>query len=787
MDITRRRFLAASAGLTALSARTEKPAGLIYRDSARTVAERVEDLLQRMTLEEKLAQLGCVDIGRLHKLGVLDDRGIFHGDIAARALPNGIGELGRPTDPVVNATEVAVIPVREVTERINAIQAFARHQTRLGIPILVHEEATHGLSGTPATQFPSAMALGSSWDRDLLQSVFGVIGREASAIGVGQALAPVLDVLRDPRWGRSDECYGEDPYHVGEIGLAAVRGFQGESLPLAKGKVLVTLKHFAGHGQSQNGTNGGFVDISERTMREVHIPPFAKAIQRGGALSVMCSYNDVSGVPNSASHLMLTEILRDEIGFKGIVLSDYGRVHINLSVARSPQQAAVMALSAGIDIETPNFEMFPLLAAEVQAGHISMDLIDRAVRRMLSVKKAAGLFEARPARPDDAERLIDNAEARTIARRAAERCAVLLRNEGALPLNRTQVRRLAVIGPWADSVYLGGYAGTPRRAISVLQGLRAKLGDAVRVDSALGANITASKPNVAKDAGFEYELPTPADEPENARLTAEAVAAARESDAIILCVGDNNSTAGESWAGRITRDRAELGLVGGQQALYDAVAKLGVPVIVLVFSGRPMALTGVNGAAALIQCWALGQETGTAIADMLFGDVSPGGKLPVSLPRTVGQLPIYYDYRPSGRRNYLFESAAPLYPFGHGLNYSRFEMVGPPSLERTQINIGDNTTVHVDIKNAGDRRADEVVQLYVHAPVSSVTRPIKELAGFERITLNPGERRNVTFILEPEHFSFVGRDMKRVIEPGDFEISVGFNSGELTSTRLTLE
>ena len=759
-----------------------------YRDATAPVEERVADLLQRMTLEEKVAQLGCLWLPKLHKMGVVDKTGRFVPKGAARALPHGIGQVAHLSDYLVpSALGAAPKPIVEVTTLANAIQADARHRTRLGIPVFIHEEATHGLYGSYATTFPSAMALASSWDPDLVRATFAVAAREARARGINIVLAPVLDVMREPRWGRADETFGEDPYLTGEMGLAAVRGLQGDKLPLGPDHVCATLKHFTGHGHPESGSNGGPADFSERTIRDVHIRPFARVIKAGRALSVMASYNEIGGIANHANGWLLTQVLRKEIDFQGFVMSDYGGVSM-LDVAQHVvadlPSAAVAAIIAGVDVETPDFEAFPTLVDAARAGRVPEAVIDQAVERVLRVKFLAGLFEEQSSSPINAEAVTDTPESRALAQRAAERSIILLKNDNVLPLDRARVRKLAVVGPLANTVFLGGYAGYPRRKVSVLEGLREKLGkDAITY--AMGARITAGEPDHFTVEGTRYDMPTRPDPEENRKLTAEAVARVAGADAIVLCVGDNENTAGESWNPNFHVDRAELTLFGGQSALFEALRPLGIPIIVLVFSARPLALTDVAAAPALAQCWTLGQETGSAVADMLFGDAPPGGKLTVSLPRSVGQLPVFYEHKPTGRGGYLFETSDPLFPFGHGLSYTKFKS-SAPKLERSTIRPDEDAIVTVDVTNTGPRSGDEVVQLYVHDVVSSVTRPVKELAGFERITLAPGERRTVKFVVPPDALALTDRDMRRVVEPGAFELMVGPSSAVTQSVTLTV-
>jgi beta-glucosidase len=766
--------------LTALSLTATGRESLLYKDPSAPVEQRVEDLLGRMTLDEKISQITTVWV---RKQEIFTPGGDFDPARAHEVFPAGIGHMARPSDlrGPGSPFEQPYRDARQTVALVNAIQHYAMKETRLGIPVLFHEEGLHGYAARDATSFPQAIALASSWDPDLLTRVFTIAGREIRARGSHMVLAPVVDVARDPRWGRIEETYGEDPYLVGQLGIAAVRGFQGDALPLAPGKVFATLKHMTGHGQPESGTNVGPANISERTLREVFFPPFATAIHSAHALNVMASYNEIDGIPSHANYWLLHDILRGEMGFTGAVVSDYEGIeqlqqlhHVEPDLLH----AAVRALHAGVDFDLPDGAAYAKLPEALAAGMVTQEQIDTAVRRMLRMKFLAGLFENPYADPKAAQTLTNNAEARALAEQAARRTTVLLKNDGTLPLRAANLKTLAVIGPNAAKVDLGGYSNVPAHTVSILEGIQAKLENRARVVSAEGVRLT--------DKGDWYsDAVALADKEANLQRIKEAVKVARDADEIVLVIGGSSATSREGWD-KATHlgDRADIGLVAQQNELAQAMFALGKPVVVLLINGAPLSIPEVAAKAhAILEGWYPGQEGGTALADILFGDANPGGKLPVTIARSIGQLPLFYNQKPSAHRGYLFDSKEPLFPFGFGLSYTTFE-ISAPHLSATQIKADQSITVSVDVRNTGKVAGDEVVQLYLHDVVSSVTRPVKELKGFRRVTLAPGESTTVQFTLDPEAFALWNEQMKRVVEPGAFEIMVGPNSVDLKTTTL---
>lgn len=772
--------MAAAAPVYAAAA-TSASVKAVYKDAGAPIEARVDDLLARMTLEEKIVQITAVWDG---KVEVFDaNLQLDPAKLAAR-YPNGLGQFTRPSDAKGSVSPRVArgrTPAQTVA-LVNALQHWAMTQTRLGIPILFHEEGLHGYAAVGATSFPQSIAMASSWDPAMLRAVNGVIAREIRARGVSQVLAPVVDIARDPRWGRIEETYGEDPYLVGEMGVAAVEGLQGagRARQLTPGHVFATLKHLTGHGQPESGTNVGPAPISERELRENFFPPFEQVVKRTGIEAVMASYNEIDGVPSHANKWLLEKVLRGEWGFKGAVVSDYSAVDQLMSIhhiAPDLEGAARRALDAGVDADLPEGLSYATLGKAVREGRVSEAQIDKAVRRMLDLKFRAGLFENPYADAAAAEKLTNDAQAIALARTAAQRSITLLKNDGMLPLKPEGT--IAVIGPSAAVARLGGYYGQPAHKVSILDGIKARVGDKAKIVFAQGVKIT-------EDDDWWADKVTKSDPVENRKLIAQAVEAARGVDRIVLTLGDTEQSSREGWADNHLGDRPSLDLVGEQQELFDALKALGKPITVVLINGRPASTVKVSEQAnAILEGWYLGEQGGNAVADVLFGDVNPGGHLPVTVARSVGQLPVFYNAKPSARRGYLFDTTAPLYPFGFGLSYTTFDL-SAPRLSAPTIGKAGQAQVSVDVRNTGTRLGDEVVQLYIRDKVSSVTRPIKELKGFERITLKPGETRRVTFNIGPEALQMWNDQMQRVVEPGEFEIMTGDNSVDLKGVTLTV-
>jgi beta-glucosidase len=749
--------------------RTQKsPAYLNPRLSAR---RRALDLISRMTLKEKAAQMLC--IWQQRSSTIFDEKGDFDPQKAKTHFKDrlGLGQVARPSDAGGGKN------AREMADLTNAIQKFFVEHSRLGVPVIFHEECLHGHMAPDGTSFSQPIGLGATFDPDLVRELFTMTALEARVRGTHQALTPVVDVAREPRWGRVEETYGEDPYLVACMGIAAVQGFQGDASFKNKKHIIATLKHFAAHGQPESGTNCAPVNVSERLLREVFLSTFKQAIQKGGAISVMASYNEIDGVPSHASKWLLRDVLRKEWGFKGFVVSDYFAIRelherpelFGNHLAEDGKQAAELAVKAGVNIELPDPDCYVHIVELVRKGILKESLLDELIEPMLEWKFRLGLFEDPYVDPAEAETIVGCDAHRKLARRAARETITLLRNEGAMvPLDSGKIKTLAVIGPNANRVLLGGYSGKPKYFTTVLDGIRRRAG-AIRVLYHEGCKITMG-------GAWQRDEVIPSNAADDRKSIAQAVKVAKQADAVVLAIGGNEQTSREGWALNHLGDRPSLEMVGLQDELVDAIAATGKPMVAFLFNGRPLSIRNLSAKArAIFECWYLGQETGDAVAEVLFGDTNPGGKLPITIPRSAGHLPAYYNYKPAARRGYLFDDVSPLYAFGFGLSYTTFQF-GPPRLAKSVIHAKESTVVRVTVTNTGPVAGDEVVQMYIRDTVSSVTRPVKELKGFKRIALEPGQKETVALDITPEHLSFYNIDMKYGVEPGDFEIMIGNSS-----------
>ena len=749
-----------------------------YRNAALPAARRAKDLLRRMTLEEKAAQMVCVWQKKTETL--VDESGNFDPAKAQAAFGegHGLGQVSRPSDAGGARDSAECRNARTMAELTNAIQKFFIEKSRLGIPVIFHEECLHGHAAIGGTSFSQPIGLGATFDPRLVEQLFTMTAAETRARGAHQALTPVVDVARDPRWGRVEETYGEDPYLVAQMGIAAVRGFQGDRTFRDKRHVIATLKHFAAHGQPESGTNCAPVNVSERVLRETFLRTFRRAIQEGGALSVMASYNEIDGIPSHANRWLLRKVLRKEWGFRGFVVSDYYAItELNYradvrghAVAPDKKEACRLAEEAGVNIELPEPDCYLHLIELVREGVLKERQLDELVLPMLECKIRMGLFEDPYVDPEEAERLVGCDAHRDLALQAARETITLLKNEnGAAPLNLDTIKMIAVIGPNANRSLLGGYSGIPKHNITVLDGIRARVGGRAEVLYSEGCKITIGGSWVQDDV-------LPSDPEEDRRQIAEAVKVAEKADVIVLAIGGNEQTSREAWAFWHLGDRARLEMVGRQDELMNAMVATGKPVIAFLFNGRPLAIGNVSQkAAAIFECWYLGQETGRAVAEVLFGDYNPGGKLPITVPRSAGHLPAFYNYKPTARRGYLFDDITPLYPFGFGLSYTTFSIANV-RLEQETIAPNGSTRVMADLTNTGTRAGSETVQMYIRDRFSSVTRPVKELKGFERVSLQPGESRTVSFDITPDLLAFYDVEMNFTVEPGEFDIMVGNSS-----------
>lgn len=737
----------------------------VYMNKNIPIDERVDDLLKRMTLEEKVHQMqaigdfqnvdvfiveeGRFDFRRMEKalFHQIIENGQFSINKAKKEIGKGIGQLsiiGRYRSPKRGA------------ELVNNIQKFAKEHTRLGIPIIIHDECLHGLMAIHSTSFPQAIGLASTWDNQLMEEIAVTIGKETKSRGIQQCLSPTINIARDPRCGRTEETYGEDPFLTSRMAVAYVKGVQSQ-------RVVCTPKHFVANFVGIGGRDSNEIHLSERSMREIYFPAFKASIKEANALSFMAAYNSIDGIPCSSHRWLLTDVLRKEWGFKGIVVSDYFSVlgiYDKHRTAESKAEAAKQAVEAGLDVELPHPDCFLELASLVEKGEMSIESIDECVRRILWVKFWSGLFDNPYVDPDYAEKISNCSEHRQLALQAARKSIVLLKNnENILPLDKN-IKSIAVIGPNANEERLGGYSTRELRVITALEGIKNKASRNTKVQFTKGCDVISDSKQGFKDAKK----------------------IAQTSDVAILFMGNSVQTEGES------RDRSNLDLPGVQEDLIEEICNTGTPVIVVLISGSVVTMERwISRVQGILDAWYPGEEGGNAIADILFGNCNPGGRLPITFAKATGQLPLFYNYTPSGRvDDYVdLRDEQAQFPFGFGLSYTTFQ-ISKPRLEKSKIQKGESTIVHVDVTNTGEIPGDEVLQIYIHDKVSSVVRPVKELKSFKRISLEPGETKKVSLKIAPEHLAFYNIDMEYVVEPGEFEIMVGNSSQDKDLQKIML-
>ncbi|WP_220498712.1 glycoside hydrolase family 3 N-terminal domain-containing protein [Microbispora sp. H10949] len=747
---------------------------MTYTDPAAAVGERVTDLLARMTREEKLAQLGSAWAFSLM------EGGRFSAERARPVLRHGLGHVTR----VAGATSLRAEQVARVT---NEIQRFLVTETRLGIPAIVHEEVCSGLMAREATIFPQAIGVASTWEPELNRLLADAVRARMRATGSHQGLSPVLDVVRDPRWGRTEETYGEDPYLVARMGVAFIRGLQGASL--AEG-VVATAKHFVGYGASEGGLNWAPAHLPPRLLREVYLHPFEAAVREAGLQSVMAGYHELDGIPCHANRELLGDVLRGEWGFAGTVVSDYFAVddlHSYHHFAEDKRRAAALALTAGTDVELPATDAYAeALAGALDAGEISEGRLDEAVSRVLRHKFELGLFENPYV--DEAAVAVNAERHREVALEVARRSLVLLKNDGVLPL-RPGTGTVALIGPNADSArhLLGDYSFAAH-VESLLEARERKglLGQTMTVPDDLEVEESTDGVPTVRDEltarlGDRVRYARGCDVIDTSRDGFDkAVAAAAAADVAVLVLGDRSGLTTQATTGE-SRDRSSLELPGVQEDLVRAVVATGTPVVAVLVAGRPVGGDFLHEkCAAVLLAWLPGQTGAQAITEVLLGEVNPSGKLPISYPRTVGQIPVFYGHKVSGGRShwhgdYVDSPVSPRYRFGHGLGYAPF-VIEQVTLDRTEVIAGDSVAVEATVANIGDRAGEEVVQLYVRDPQATVTRPVLELKSFARVAAGPGQRRAVRFDLPTGQLGFYDRDMNYSVETGLIEVYVGFSS-----------
>ncbi|WP_310831454.1 glycoside hydrolase family 3 N-terminal domain-containing protein [Paenibacillus pedocola] len=762
---------------------------MTYKDPGRPAKERAEYLLGLMTLEEKAAQLVQPFGWQVyeHTDGVITLTKDFKRQVAETGIGALYGMLR--ADPWTGVTLAGGLSPRQGAEAVNAIQRYAIENSRLGIPVLIGEECSHGHMAIGATVFPVPLLLGSSWNVDLYREMCRAVALETRSQGGTVTYSPVLDVVRDPRWGRTEECFGEDAYLISELAVASVEGLQGDSLS-SQASVGATLKHFAGYGSSEGGRNAGPVHMGWRELLEVDLLPFKKAVE-AGAVSIMPAYNEIDGVPCTTNTALLEDILRGAWGFDGMVITDCGAIEMlaeGHDVAEDGLDASVQAITAGIDMEMSGVMFGSHLVNAVRSGKLAVEVLDRAVQRVLELKFRLGLFEQPYADPEAAEKFIGCAEHRALARKLAAESIILLKNEGGtLPLAPgSGSGKIAVIGPNADAPYnqLGDYTSPqPRSSIAtVLNGVRSKLGPE-RVLYAPGCRIKGDDRE-----GFEAALFCAAQAETVVMVLGGSSARDFGEDSIDLKTGASKVTE-HSWSDMDCGegiDRISLALSGVQLELFKEIHQLGKPVVVVYINGRPVSEPWIEEHAhAILEAWYPGQEGGHAVADILFGDVNPSGKLTVSWPKDAGQLPVYYNGKRSRGKRYLEADSQPRYPFGYGLSYTSFSY-SDLKVEPEQITADETATVSVQIKNTGELAGSEVVQLYISDVASKVSRPAKELKGFRKITLAPGETQTVEFEIGAEQLQYIGPDYQPVVEPGAFKVLVGGHVNDVLEAALVV-
>jgi beta-glucosidase len=751
------------------------PATPIYLDAKRPIEERIDDLISRMALKEKVGQLNMPSVGQTHVARTPEERIEATKKLAAGTFTDDIGPVGgffglamyaRNATPQQNGTE------RQAEFR-NELQKIALTQTRLKIPLLMDAEGTHGALFQGATVFPEGLAIGSGFDMPRVKAIYAAAAQEARAVGVHVLSTLVLELDRDPRMGRNEEAYTEDPYLGSRIAENITAGAQGTDLD-APDKVIALMTDFPTQSEPSSGLERGAIELSERYIREYILPPWAAAF-RAGALGVMAGYPEVEDVPAHASDKWMNDVLRQALGFQGIVMSEGDGFDsiIYEGVAGSQKEAGALALRAGVDLNiTYEPAYLKPLVENVEEGRVPVALVDRAVRRVLRMKFQLGLFEHPYVDVDQAVRVMHSKEHQDLALTVAREGIVLLKNEHNLLPLRKGLKSIAVIGPDADDAanLLGDYSTHPAHMGTILDGVNGKVSSATRVTYVKGCGILA---------------------PDQSGIPA-AVAAAKQADVAIVVVGESSrrrgpggehSTDGEGY------DVASLDLTGVQENLVEAVHATGTPTVVVLVNGRPLSVRWIAASVpALVEAWEPGERGGEAVADVLFGDYNPGGRLAITIPRSVGQLPAYYDYKPGKTywndrgwthlKGYADMPGGPLYPFGYGLSYTQFAYsnlrIGP-----AQIRSEGNSKVQVDVQNTGNRPGTEIVQLYLHERVAPVATPVKQLRGFERVELGPGEKKTVSFTLGPEDLQLLDRNMHWVVVPGTFDIMIGKSSADI--------
>jgi len=752
------------------------------QDATQPIAARVQDLLARMTLEEKIGQIGSVWVYEL-----LDDQSLNPAKVQAH-LAGGIGQITR----LAGASSLDPTGCAELA---NQLQRYLVEETRLGIPAMIHEECCSGYTARDATAFPQIIGLASTWQPELAKAMTTEIRKQMRAVGAHQGLSPILDIGRDPRWGRIEETFGEDPYLIARMGSAYIQGLQGENLHEG---VVATVKHFVGYSVTEGGLNWAPAHLAERELHEIYLYPFEVAVKEAKARSLMAGYHELDGIPVSAARWLMTALIREQWGFDGIVVSDYMSINSLYNYhqyARDKAEASQMSLEAGVDIELPTTDCYgqPMIDA-VHSGRLPEALIDQAVARILQLKFELGLFENPYVDPAAVAAIFDTPAQRQLAYQIAQQSMVLLKNENnLLPLPKT-ITSLAVIGPNADDIrnLLGDYSYAAH--IQLLVDFNGQgLSDTPLPTDMSDANIFVPMQSVRAALAAKVSEDTQLHHAQGCTVLGEAtagfaaaVAAAQQAAVAIVVVGDKAGLTKDCSTGEF-RDRSTLTLPGVQEELVKAVIATGTPTVVVYTNGRPVSSPWIaEHAHAILEAWLPGEEGAPAIADVLFGDVNPGGKLPVTVVHNAGQIPRFYNHKPSGAKSFLYgpyvdSSNEPLYPFGFGLSYTSFAF-SDLALAATAVTGSDTLTISATVANTGKVAGDEVVQLYTRTLGASVTRPVKELRGFQRVTLQPGEAKRVTFHLHLHQTAYYDRTMRFVVEPGTLQVMVGNSAVTLPLT-----
>lgn len=741
----------------------------IYQNPNASIEERVEDLLSKMTLEEKAMQLNAASIRK--SAAVEEGVEPIEASIEEQ-IKNGIGFIENTFDQRLPEQSVAMV---------NSLQKYLKEKTRLGIPAIIGTECLHGHAGRNSTVFPTPLAMASSWNPKLVNEVFDVVGREARARGGHEAHTPVLDIGRDPRWGRIEETYGEDTYLTTQMALAIISGLQGGmSGNPGLTHIISSPKHFAGYGQVEGGRNFAATPIDTKVLHDDILPPFKAVVEQANALGMMASHCEVDGVPAHGNKWLLTELLRNTWGFKGVVVSDYNdikRLEEFHHIAATPQEAAKFGLIAGMDIDLPSSSAFQYLKQVVEENPELEKQLDASVKRILRLKFMLGLFENPYTETKDVASFIGNEKHVELAEKIATESIVLLKNtDKLLPLNLKEIKSIAVIGPNAKSDEMGTYTIKNDKVVNILNGITKYVGTSVKVNYAEGCKIADFEKVNGYDAIIEY---TEAEEKESMK---EAIDVVKKSDVAIVCVGGNLTTSREAfYRPGVAGDRSSIDLLGNQEKLVLDAVKTGKPVIVVLMGGRPYAIPEIaEQADAILNTFYLGQTNGDALAKVIFGDVNPSGKLTISFLHTSGQIPYYYSMKANSfYKGYWETPPTPVYAFGHGLSYTSFEY-SDLAIEKEVFSVDEAVKFSVKVKNTGERDGAEVVQIYYRDKVASVTRPAKLLVRFEKVWLKAGEEKTIDFSLDPKtDLSFTGVDLKRIVEPGEFNLMAGSASDDI--------